>query len=171
MSSYERMARISLVRGLLGAWVALMLTLSLFFGAGHYFGFARDSDTHDLSEAFIFPLFVFGLPMAGLCIGVLWPWFAAMRELGAFRRVWTGAVAAVSASAPMFVAFFLGGRLPGGTRRTLLEDIRAVIDRPQWLPVVFGFFVLAGLAVWLASGLAAAPRRRVRVTNSNAPLV
>ncbi len=165
------MATVSLPRGLIGAWVALMVALSLFFGAGHYYGFARDSDTHHLSEAFIFPLFVFGLPMAGLCVGVLWPWFAAMRELGAFRRVWTGAIAAVSAAAPMFVAFFLGGRLLNGTRRTLLEDIRAAIDRPQWLPVVIGFFVVASLAVWLASGLAAAPGRRVRVTNSNAPLV
>lgn len=142
------------------AWVVLMAALSLFFGAGHYFGFARDSDTHHLSEAFIFPLFVFGPPMVGLTIGVLWPWFVVMREAGAFRRRWTGMVAATSAAAPMFVAFFLGGRLLGGTRRTLLQDIRAAIDRPQWLLVVLGFFVLAGLVVWLASGLAAAPLRR-----------
>lgn len=138
-----------------------MAALSLFFGAGHYFGFARDSDTHQLSEAFIFPLFVFGPPMAGLTIGVLWPWFVVMREAGAFLGRWTGATASVLSAIPMFLVFFLVGRLLNrGNPRTLLEDIRAVIDRPQWLPVVLGFFALAGLVVWLASGLAAAPRRR-----------
>lgn len=163
------MASVSIVRGLVVAWAAVTASLSVFFGAGHYFGFARDSDIRHLSEAMIVPIIVFGPPMAGLTVGVLWPWFVVMRAAGAFRRGWTGAAVSVFSAIPMFSVFFLVGRLlQRETPRTLLEDIRAVIERPQRLPVILGPFVLAGLVVWRTSGLAHLPRQPSRPLNGNA---
>jgi hypothetical protein len=139
-----------------------MVGLVAFFAAGHHFGFARDSDVRSIGEAMLLPIVVFGVPMAGLTFGVMLPYFAVCRRFGLLRRRWTAVVTGVVASAPTFVVFFLVGRLLNrSVPRTLLEDIQAVLTRPQRLPIVLGLFAVAGVAFALvAAGKKVAPDSR-----------
>jgi hypothetical protein len=80
------------------------------------------------------------------------PYFAVCRHFGLLQRRWTAVVTGVVASAPTFVVFFLVGRLLNrSVPRTLLEDIQAVLARPQRLPIVLGLFAVAGVAFALVA--------------------